>query len=247
MEFFALSGFPIVRAGDNLPALIVDALERNNLRLRDGDILVVCQSVVSKCEGRVVELKQVEPSPLSRKLAERLKKDPREIEVILSESAEVLRIAHVIISRTKHGFVCANAGVDRSNAPPGCVTLLPDNPDLSAKKIRDFVRKKLGVNVGVIITDTQGRAFRTGCVGVAVGISGVKALLDLRGRRDIYGRRLVSTIVSPADAIAAAAVLLMGEAGEKTPVVIVRGAPRAVLGEGSGRELVRPKEKDLFA
>ncbi|MEM2251073.1 MAG: coenzyme F420-0:L-glutamate ligase [Candidatus Hadarchaeales archaeon] len=246
MEFLPLRNFPIVKPGDNLPKLIVETVEKNNVSLEEGDIIVVCQSIVSKSEGRIVNLKKVKPSRLSVALAKKLGKDPREVEVILSESSEIIKIAHVIISRTKHGFVCANAGVDRSNAPPNCVTLLPENPDESAKKIRDFIRKKLGVNVGVIITDTQGRTFRLGCVGVAIGVAGVKVLDDLRGKKDIYGKKLVSTITSPADAIAAAAVLMMGEADEKTPVVIVRNAPQSVFGESKCIELVRPKEKDLF-
>jgi coenzyme F420-0:L-glutamate ligase/coenzyme F420-1:gamma-L-glutamate ligase len=247
MELFPLRNFPVVKRGDSVPELIVRTAEKSGVRLKDGDILVVCQSIISKSEGRVVDLKTVKPGKLSRRLARRLGRDPREVEVILSESVEIVRLAHVIISRTKHGFVCANAGVDRSNAPPGCVTLLPDNPDRSAERIRKFLRRRLGVNVGVIITDTHGRPFRLGCVGVAIGVSGVRPLLDLRGRRDIYGRKLISTIVSPADAIAATAVLLMGEAGERTPVVVVRGAPRHVLGEGRISELIIPRERDLFA
>lgn len=247
MELFPLRDFPLVKEGDSIPELIVRAAEKTGIRLKDGDILVICQSIVSKSEGRVVDLNRVKPGDLSRRVARRLGKDPREMEVILSESAEIVRLAHVIISRTKHGFVCANAGVDRSNAPPGCVTLLPDNPDRSAERIRRSLKRRLGINIGVIITDTQGRPFRLGGIGVAVGVSGVKPLLDLRGRRDIYGRKLVSTIVSPADAIAAAAVLLMGEAGERTPVIVVRGAPRFVLGEGRISDLIMPRERDLFA
>lgn len=246
MELIPLQNFPIVKPGDNLAQLIVKTTKRNGISLRDKDVIVVCQSIVSKSEGRIVNLKKIRPSRLSIELSRKLGKDPREVEVILSESAEIIRIAHVIISRTKHGFVCANAGVDRSNAPPDCVTLLPEDPDKSARKIRDFMKKKLGVDVGVIITDTQGRPFRLGCVGFAIGVAGVKALNDFRGKKDIYGKKLTSTITSPADAIAAAAVLLMGEADEKTPVVIVRDVPHFVFGEGKGIQLVRPKEKDLF-
>jgi coenzyme F420-0:L-glutamate ligase/coenzyme F420-1:gamma-L-glutamate ligase len=156
-----------------------------------------------------------------------------------------VRLALVIMSRTKHGLVCANAGVDRSNVGAERVTILPEDPDASAGRIRENIKREFGVDVAVLITDTQGRAFRRGCVGAAIGISGMKPLLDLRGRQDLYGKTLRATVTSPADAIAAAAVHMMGEAGEGTPVVLVRGAVYE-RGGGSARELVRSAERDLF-
>ncbi|MFN4133017.1 MAG: coenzyme F420-0:L-glutamate ligase [Candidatus Hadarchaeales archaeon] len=245
MELTLLKNFPLVKAGDNLARLIGDAIVRQGIKLEHGDVIVIAQSVVSKAEGRVVDLRKVRPGQLAKTMAKRLGKDPREVQVILEESEEIVRLAHVIISRTRHGFVCANAGVDRSNAGHEKVTLLPLDPDRSAEKIRTALERRFGVRLAVIITDTQGRPFRKGCVGVAVGVAGMKPLLDLRGKKDLYGRRLKATVTCPADAIAAAAVSLMGEAGEGTPVVIVR---RAIYrrGRGAARELIRPKERDLF-
>jgi coenzyme F420-0:L-glutamate ligase/coenzyme F420-1:gamma-L-glutamate ligase len=208
-------------------------------------VIVVAQTVVSKAEGRVVDLRKIKPSPSAEAIARKLDKDPREVEVILQQSEEIVRLAHVIISRTRHGFICANAGVDRSNIDSEHVTVLPENPDASADRIRETIKREFGVDVAVLITDTQGRAFRRGCVGMAIGVSGMKPLLDLRGRQDLYGKTLRATITSPADAIAAAAVHMMGEAGEGTPVILVRGA---VYERGGGRaqELVRSRERDLF-
>jgi coenzyme F420-0:L-glutamate ligase/coenzyme F420-1:gamma-L-glutamate ligase len=245
LEFIAIGGFPKIKPGDDLPKLIVEVFRKGGVILKDGDVIAVAQTVVSKAEGRIVDLRKINPSPRARAMAQKLNKDPREVEVILRESEEIVRLAHVIISRTKHGFVCANAGVDKSNVGGERVTILPENPDASAARIREKLKREFGVDVAVLITDTQGRAFRRGCVGVAIGVSGMEPLLDLRGRQDLFGRTLRATITSPADAIAAAAVHMMGEAGEGTPVVLVRGAayPR---GEGSAGEIARPRERDLF-
>ncbi|MEM3402575.1 MAG: coenzyme F420-0:L-glutamate ligase [Candidatus Hadarchaeales archaeon] len=245
MELIILRDFPLVKPGDNLAKIIGDAIVRQGLELRNGDVVAIAQSVVSKAEGRVVDLRRVKPGELAKRIAKRLGKDPRDVQVILDESEEIVRLAHVIISRTRHGFVCANAGVDRSNAGPEKATLLPADPDKSAEKIRAALEKKFGVRLAVIITDTQGRPFRRGCVGVAIGVAGMRPLLDLRGKKDLYGRELKATITCPADAIAAAAVSLMGEAGEGTPVVIVRGAVYK-RGRGTAKELIRPKARDLF-
>jgi coenzyme F420-0:L-glutamate ligase/coenzyme F420-1:gamma-L-glutamate ligase len=246
MEVIPLRGFPLVRRGDEVGKLIVRTLRSQGLSLLPGDVLVVAQSIVSKAEGAVVDLRGVRPSELARRLSRRLEKDPREVEVVLREAREIVRSSHVLITRTEHGFVCANAGVDHSNVEGERVTLLPRDPDRSAEEIRRRIREELGVEVAVIISDTQGRAFRTGCLGVAIGVAGMKPLLDLRGRRDLYGKRLKVTVVAQADALAAAAVSVMGEAGEGTPVVLVRGAVYE-RGRGSARELVRSREKDLFS
>lgn len=245
MQLIALKGLPEVKQGDDLGGFIVDAIRDQGARLEDGDVLVVAQSVISKAEGNVVDLQKVKPSQLAGQIAAQLNKDPREVEVILQQSKEIVRLRHVLITRTHHGFVCANAGVDHSNVDHEKVTILPPDPDASAARIRETIKRKLGVEVAVIVSDTQGRAFRRGCIGIAVGVAGMNPLLDLRGRRDLYGKELRATITSPADALAAAAVAVMGEANEGTPVVIVKGATyeRAY---GSARELVRSPERDLF-
>lgn len=245
MQLIALKGLPLVKKGDEVGKLIVDAAQKQGLRLEDGDVIVVAQTIISKAEGNVVDLRGVKPSKKAEQIAARLDKDSREVEVILQQSSEIVRLGHVIISRTKHGFVCANAGVDHTNVDPKHVTILPDDPDASAAGIRDFIKSKLGTKVSVIISDTQGRAFRMGCVGVAVGVAGMNPLLDLRGKRDLHDRELRVTITSPADALAAAAVSVMGEANEGTPVVVVKGAIYE-REDGNARELVMPLERDLF-
>lgn len=245
MQLIVLKGIPLVREGDDLGELIVRAAGAQGVELEDGDVVAVTQSVVSKAEGNVVDLRRVKPSKCAEELAVKLDKDPRMVEVILQQSAEIVRPGHVIISRTKHGFVCANAGVDRSNVDHDHVTILPDDPDASAARIREAIERRLGVGVAVIVTDTQGRPFRRGVVGVAIGVAGMNPLLDLRGRRDLYGKELKVTITSPADSIAAAAVSVMGEADEGTPVVVVKGA-RYERAPGTARELVRSPERDLF-
>lgn len=205
----------------------------------------MAQSIVSKAEGDVVDLRTVLPGQSAKTIAKQLDKDPREVEVILRQSKEIVRRGHVIISRTKHGFVCANAGVDHSNAEAEHVTLLPNDPDASAQRIRNSIKRISGADVAVIVSDTQGRPFRLGAIGVTIGVSGMSPLLDLRGRRDLYGKELKVTITSPADALAAAAVIIMGEADEGTPVVIIKGAIYET-GNGNARELVMPSERDLF-
>ncbi len=245
MQLIALKGIPKIKKGDDLGELILRAVEKQNLPIEENDVIVLAQTIVSKFEGNVVDLREVKPSNLAEQIAARLDKDPREVEVILQQSSEILRLRHVIISRTKHGFVCANAGVDHSNVDPEHVTILPDDPDASAARVRDSIKRRLGVNVAVIITDTQGRAFRMGCVGIVVGVAGMNPLLDLRGERDLYGKELRVTITSPADALASAAVAEMGEASEGTPVVVVKGATYD-QSQGRARELVRPPEQDLF-
>lgn len=245
MELFPIKNFPLVKPGDDLGKLIAEKIAEHGLELKDGDVIALAQSIVSKAEGRIVDLAKVKPGALARGLARRLGKDPRETEVILQESEEIVRLAHVIISRTRHGFVCANAGVDHSNAGKGRLTLLPLDPDKSAERLRRTLEKRFQVRLAVLITDTQGRPFRRGCVGVAIGVAGMKPLFDLRGKEDLYGKRLGATVTCPADAIAAAAVSVMGEANEGTPVVIVRGAIYR-RGKGRARELVRSKARDLF-
>lgn len=244
VQLTAVKGLPIIKRGDDLGELIARAASEQGLRVEEGDVVVVAQSAVSKAEGNVMDLRKVKPGQRAKEIAAKLGKDPRLVEVVLQQSNEIVRLGHVIISRTKHGFVCANAGVDRSNVDHDHVTILPDDPDASAERIKKTIKEKLGAGVAVIVTDTHGRPFRCGCVGVAVGVAGMNPLLDLRDRQDLFGKTLRVTIISPADAIAAAAVLVMGEADEGTPAVLVKGA-KYDRGVGTARELVRSK-RDLF-
>jgi coenzyme F420-0:L-glutamate ligase/coenzyme F420-1:gamma-L-glutamate ligase len=247
-----LPGLPLVSPGDDLALLILEALERAKITLREGDILVVAQKIVSKSEGCLVDLSQVEPSPQALELAERSAKDPRLVEIILRESRQVLRTRPgVVIVEHRLGFVCASAGVDHSNVhgasgqPENWVLLLPENPDASAAGLRGRLESASGVRLGVMIIDSHGRAWRMGTVGVAIGVSGLPALVDMRGWADLFDFRLQITQVGVADELAAAASLVMGQAAEGTPVVHVRGFPYP-LREASMDELIRPRDQDLF-
>lgn len=254
-----LPGLPLIAPGDDLADLVWQALAKAGLTLRDGDVLVLAQKVVSKAEGRWVDLRTVTPSPRARQLAEVVQKDPRLVEVVLRESREVLRaVPGVLIVEHRLGFVCANAGVDHSNVgpPPGTppdragspddwVLLLPADPDASAARLRLRWEALSGARLGVLIIDSHGRAWRLGTVGVTIGLSGLPGLVDLRGAPDLLGRTLRVTTVGVADELAAAASLVMGQAAEGTPVVHVRGFPYP-LREAHLGELLRPKERDLF-
>lgn len=247
-----LQSIPLIRPGDNLAEIVLHALERNDLALKDEDILVFAQKIVSKAEGRVVNLVKVRPSSRAIELGTMTDKDPRLVELILSESREVLRTRPgTIIVEHQLGFVCANAGIDHSNvAGAGDTTeewvlLLPEQPDRSAENLRKEIESKTGKRIGILIIDSHGRAWRNGTVGVAIGLSGVPGLEDLRGRPDLFDFTLRITQVGAGDELAAAASLVMGQAAEGTPVVHVRGFPYP-LREGSLKELIRPKEQDLF-
>ena len=251
MTLTALPGLPLVRPGDDLAGLIQAGLQAAGLGLENGDVLVVAQKVVSKVEGRAVNLAEVTPSDRARELARPGEKDPRVVEVILRESRRVVRAERgVLIVEHRLGFVCANAGVDHSNVSGEgeageWVLLLPEDPDASARRLRQGLESWSGKQLGVLIIDSHGRAWRMGTVGVAIGVSGFPALVDLRGRPDLYGYRLRITQVGLADEIAAAASALMGQADERRPVVHVRGLPYP-LREGSVVELLRPASEDLF-
>lgn len=254
-----LSGIPLIRHGDNLADIIVKVLQENKIMLENNDILVVAQKVVSKAEGRAINLTTITPSQRAMDLARETEKDARVVELILRESNEVLRTrVGTIIVEHKLGFVCANAGIDHSNvAPPRpegeesgvraeeWVLLLPAEPDRSAERIRQAIESRTGKQIGVLIIDSHGRAWRNGTVGIAIGIAGLPGLQDLRGKLDLFGFTLRITQVGVADELAAAASLMMGQAAEGTPVVHVRGFPYP-LREGSLKELLRPKEQDLF-
>ena len=250
LEVVPLQGLPLIRAGDDLVELVASAIELNNVTLRAGDVLVVAQKIVSKAEGRVVDLATIEPSAQAVALAADVDKDPRLVEVILSESVRVVRARRgVLIVEHRLGFIMANAGVDQSNVAPADgshrVLLLPENPDGSAQTLRRGLAAVTGIDVAVVINDSFGRPWRQGTAGVAIGAAGLPALIDLRGQPDLFGRRLEFTIIGFADEIAAAASLLQGQAAEGQPVIVVRGltwtAPDAPIAE-----LVRPPEEDLF-
>ncbi len=237
-----------MRHADPLRELILAALSRANLSLHPGDILVLAQKIISKAEGRLVQLASVTPSTRAQDIAQTANKDPCMVELILRESRAVLRVKPgIIIVEHKLGFVMANAGIDQSNVPGAedAVLLLPKDPDASARKLRDELQRHSGVEVGVLIIDSFGRAWRHGVTGTAIGVAGMPALLDMRGNKDREGRVLKVTQVAAADELAAAASLVMGQADEGTPAVLVRGFPYA-LREGATQELLRPENEDLF-
>jgi coenzyme F420-0:L-glutamate ligase/coenzyme F420-1:gamma-L-glutamate ligase len=245
VELVALDGIPEIGPGDDLGAIIAEAAQ--SIGLTDADVVIVTQKVVSKAEGRLVELASVEPSPLARAWGERWGKDPRQVEIVLRESASIVRMAPggLIISRTRHGLVCANAGVDVSNVGGGDVaSLLPFDPDASARGIRARLRVLLGVAPAVILSDSFGRPWRNGIVNVAVGSSGIEALLDLRGTPDAAGRDMQATVIAVADELASAADLAGGKV-EQRPVVVVRGYAWRPS-EAGASVLVMERERDLF-
>jgi coenzyme F420-0:L-glutamate ligase/coenzyme F420-1:gamma-L-glutamate ligase len=238
---------PMVREGDDLGAMIVRAAEESGSGIEEGDVVVVSQVVVSKAEGRVVPLSELESSDAALSLAARTGKDPRHVEAVLRESVEVVRVrGEVIITETRHGFVCANSGVDLSNVGEGMVSLLPVDPDLSARRIRERIRELTGKDVAVIVSDSHGRPFRRGAVNVAIGSSGIEPVLDLRGRPDLYGRVLRSKQICVVDELASAAELVMGNADEGIPVAVIRGYGYRRSELGVRAAVVRPREEDLF-
>lgn len=257
---FAVPGIPDVEPGDDVGALIADAVARAGDTIEPGDVVVVAQKIVSKAEGAVVRLDEVPPSARASEWAAAWGKDPRVVEVVLRESRRIVRMERgILIAETLHGFICANAGVDASNVDRGFVTVLPRDPDQSAAGIRvriaSTVRLKPDTtgasidtiddaNIGVIVSDTFGRPWREGVVNVALGVAGLRPLVDYRGCRDPYGRELTSTVIAVADELASAAELVMRKTA-RLPVAIVRGAGEW-LGEGNGAELLRAAAQDLF-
>lgn len=236
---------PEIVEGDSVASLISQAARQSNIEIRAGDIFVIAQKIVSKAEGRVVHLDSVTPSPLALEWAARFGKDARAVEVVLSESRRIVRMDRgVMICETRHGLVCANAGVDASNTAEGTVVLLPEDPDASAQRIREAVEGEFGAPVAVIVSDTFGRPWREGLVNVAIGVSGIHALIDYRGETDSQGRPLQSTVIALADELASAAELVMRKSGG-VPVAIIRDFDYKSE-KGSGQELIRAAELDLF-
>jgi coenzyme F420-0:L-glutamate ligase / coenzyme F420-1:gamma-L-glutamate ligase len=246
LRLLPLPGVPLVAAGDDLVALTLAALSRAGVTPRAGDVLAYAQKIVSKAESRSVDLRDVKPSPRAFELAGRANKDPRLVELILSESVDVVRVRPgVIIVEHRSGLILANAGIDRSNVGDERALLLPRDADASARGLREGLAARGGLDVGVLIIDSIGRAWRNGTIGTAIGASGLTTLHDLRGTPDLFGRALETTEVGRGDEIASAASLVMGQAAEACPIVLISGlapAPRT----GSARDLLRPKSRDLF-
>jgi coenzyme F420-0:L-glutamate ligase/coenzyme F420-1:gamma-L-glutamate ligase len=250
LEVIALTGLPLIKAGDNLVEMIAESLKQNGVEPRAYDVLVVAQKIVSKAEGRMVDLATIKPSAQALGLATEVDKDPRLVEVILSESVRVVRARrNVLIVEHRLGFIMANAGVDQSNVGQADggqrALLLPENPDCSAETLRRGLATATGINLAVVINDSFGRAWRQGTAGVAIGAAGLPALIDLRGRPDLFGRKLEVSVIGFADEIAAAASLVMGQADEAAPVVLIRGL-RWSAPESTAASLIRPSNEDLF-
>jgi len=247
-----LYGIPIILPGDQLGNIIINAIVDNNISLKNGDILVITQKIVSKSENRYVSLLEVSLSAEALILAREAQKDPRIVELILRESKKILRVRPgLLIVEHRLGFICANAGIDQSNTKDESgsldetVLLLPENPDLSARNIREIIQQQFKINAGILIIDSFGRAWRLGTIGTAIGLSGLPGLIDLRGVPDMFGRKLQTTEIGAADELASAASLVMGQAAERVPVVHVRGFPYP-LREANHLELIRTVETDLF-
>ncbi len=240
IELHPVLGLPEIEPGDDLAALIAERAD-----LAEGDILVVAQKVVSKAEGRLRDMRGITPTGQALEIAKRNGSDPRQVQAVLDESVRLVRTERVIIAQTRHGFVCANAGVDHSNVPGDeILCLLPLDPDASAARLRGQLRERTGRTVAVIVSDTFGRAWRIGIQNVALGVAGMPAVVDYRGRDDDFGRTMVGTVVAVADELAGAAELAMGKT-DRVPAVVIRGY-RAEGESGTGRQLVRPPEEDMF-
>ncbi len=245
LRLFRIPGLPEIRRGHDLSKLISNAAHRAGIHFEHGDVLVIAQKIVSKAEGSVLRLTKLKPSAKAKEIALRMKKDSHLVEAILKESRRLVRSDHVLIAETRHGFVCANAGIDHSNVPGrGLVTLLPRDPDRSAKKLAVALRKRTGKRLAVIVSDTFGRPWRLGLTNVAIGAAGVPVLLDLRGTRDRNGKLLNATILAVADELAGAAGLLMDKSGG-SPVVLVRGYRYKPVLDPAAR-IIRPAAEDLF-
>jgi len=240
-----IEGIPEIRAGDDLGRIIAEAARAQGVTLQNDDVLVVTQKAVSKSEGRFVNLDDVEPSALAIEIATPWEKDPRHVEVVLRESKRIVKMDRgVIIVETRHGLVCANAGVDASNVPGGQLMLLPIDPDASARLIRESLRRQTGADVAVIVSDTFGRPWRAGYTEVAIGVAGMLPIIDYVGRIDTHGRELKATWICVADELASSAELVTGKVN-RVPVALIRGYP-VPRGEGSAKEIVRAAELDLF-
>ena len=250
IELIGLDGIPLVKKDDDIGVLILNAVKRQGLSLEDGDIVLIAETIVSKSEGNIVDLDTVTPSDRAVELAGKVNKDSRLVELMLQESNEVVEVGpDFIICETKHGFVCANAGIDQSNIENGLAKILPEDPDESASLIRDKLEESTNKMLGVIITDTQGRAFRFGAVGTSIGCSGLNPLWKRVGDDDLYGRKLETSEIATADELSSAASLIQGQGDEGLPVVIIRGFEgfnKLRNTESNVKSLLLPKKLDVF-
>lgn len=248
IQIIGIEGLPIIKAGDNLAELICNAAKRQGTPIQDGDVIVVTHVIVSRAEGNTLNLDTVTPSTFAKNIAEQFEKDPAMVEVVLRESKSVVRMDRgILITESKHGFVCANSGVDKSNVPGDkVVALLPENPDASAARIRNEIRRLTGCDVAVIISDTHGRPLREGEINVAIGVAGIKPIRDRRGEKDLFGYVLRVKQTAIADELTSAAELVIGQADEGIPAAIIRGYNYPKSEDARATELIMPKEKDLF-
>jgi len=248
VQIIGIEGLPIIKTGDSIAELVCDAAEKQGASIQNGDILVVTHVIVSRAEGKVVNLNEVAPSEFSKTIAEQYEKDPALVEVVLRESKSIRRMGDgKLITETKHGFVCANSGVDKSNVPgERSVALLPEDPDCSAREIRQEIKRLTGCDVAVIISDTHGRPLREGEINLGIGVAGIKPLRDRKGEKDLFGYVLRVKQTAIADELASAAELVIGQADEGVPAAIIRGYNYPKSERSRATELIRLKEKDLF-
>jgi coenzyme F420-0:L-glutamate ligase/coenzyme F420-1:gamma-L-glutamate ligase len=248
IQIFGVEGLPIIKEGDDLARLICEKAEERNVHVQDGDIVVVTHVVVSRAEGNIVDLDTIEPSEFAKNLARQYDKDPKVVEVVLRESKSIVRMGNGnIITETKHGFVCANAGVDRSNVPGDRnVVLMPANPDRSAQRIRQKIKKLTGRDVAVIVSDTNGRPLRDGQINVAIGVAGIEPIRSRIGEKDLFGYVLKVKRTAIADELASAAELVIGQADEGVPVAVIRGYVYPKSEKAKAKQLIMPKKRNLF-
>lgn len=250
IQLIGLENIPIVDDNSDISKIIRDAIIEQDCQIEHGDIILIAETLISKSEGNFIKIGELEPSKEAIELAEKSKKDPKLVQAILDESNEVVEVGpNFIITETKHGFVCANAGIDESNVGEGLATPMPEDADVSAFEIREFLEKEFGEEIAVIITDTQGRAFRFGAIGTAIGCSGISPIWKRVGEKDLYGRELETTEIATCDELAAAASLIMGQADEGLPVVLIRGFNSfdILRNEDSNiKPVLMPKEFDVF-
>ncbi len=257
IKIIGLSEIPLIKKGDNIPEIIIHALKQNSLTLQDGDIIVIAQTIISKSNGRTLNLNEILPSEKAFEISKTLKqkskkyglpeKKPELVQLILNEAKQIVKYQHVLITETKHGFICADAGIDKSNTNgEGIITLLPENPDKDAEEIRRVLKKNAKKEIAVIISDSFGRPFRLGAIGTAIGVSGISPILDMRGKKDLFGYELQTTIIGQVDSLAAAAQLVMGESDEGIPIVLIRGYNFEFNEKTTIKSIIRKKEDDLF-
>ncbi|MBO6109469.1 MAG: coenzyme F420-0:L-glutamate ligase [Methanobrevibacter sp.] len=250
IKLIGLEGIPLVKSGDDISKIIKEAILNSDYDLCDGDIILIAETLISKAEGNIIKLDDIVPSDKAVEIAEICKKDPKLVELILQNSTEIVEVGpNFIVTETKQGFVCANAAIDESNVEDGLATPVPENPDKSANEIREFLESEFEKDLAVIITDTQGRAFRVGAIGTAIGCSGINPLWVRIGEKDLYGRELETTEIATADELASAASLIMGQADEGLPVVIISGFSafnHLRKTDSDIMPLIRPKEFDVF-